>query len=173
MPAALVAQSFGGYVRASISRVRSGDSGVLPVIAAMVAILVVFTIWSPNHVFVSPVNLVNLFQQSAVVMVLAMGEGFALILGEIDLSVGFVGACGAAITVQLIQPQTTNWPWWAAIAAGLLFCLAFGTIQGLLITLLRLPSFIVTLAGFLAANGLMLMILLLGPFSGYPNLLGP
>jgi D-xylose transport system permease protein len=48
----------------------------------------------------------------------------------------------------------------------------FGIIQGTLITRLRLPSFIVTLAGFLIANGLMLMILLLGPFSGYPNLAG-
>src|SRR5581483_2427622 len=134
--------------------------------------LVVFTIWSPNHVFVSPVNLVNLFQQSAVVMVLAMGEGFALVLGEIDLSVGFVGACGAAITVQLVQPVTTHWPWWAAILAGLLFCAAFGAIQGTLITRLRLPSFIVTLGGYLICNGLFLWILLFGPFSGYPNLAG-
>lgn len=172
LPPALVAQTLGGYVRASVSRIRSGDSGVLPVIAAMVAILVVFTIWSPNHVFVSPVNLVNLFQQSAVVMVLAMGEGFALVLGEIDLSVGFVGACGAAITVQLVQPVTTHWPWWAAIVAGLLFCAVFGAIQGTLITRLRLPSFIVTLGGYLIANGLFLIILNFGPFSGFPLLAG-
>ena len=172
MPAALVAQSLGQYVRATTSRIRAGDSGVLPVIAAMAGILVVFTIWSPNHVFVSPVNLVNLFQQSAVVMVLAMGEGFALVLGEIDLSVGFVGACGAAITVQLVQPVTTHWPWWAAILAGLLFCAAFGAIQGTLITRLRLPSFIVTLGGYLIANGLFLIILNFGPFSGFPLLAG-
>ena len=172
VPAALVAQSLGDYVTASLSRVRAGDSGVLPVIAAMVAILVVFTIWSPNHVFLSPVNLVNLFQQSAVVMVLAMGEGFALVLGEIDLSVGFVGACGAAITVQLVQPVTTHWPWWAAIIAGLAFCAAFGAIQGTLITRLRLPSFIVTLGGYLIANGLFLIILNFGPFSGFPLLAG-
>jgi len=136
----------------------------------MAVIMLVFTAKSP--VFLSPVNLVNLFQQSAVFMVLAMAEGFALVLGEIDLSVGFVGACGAAITVQLVQPLTTNWPWWAAIAAGLLFCAVFRAIQGTLITRLRLPSFIVTLAGYLIANGLFLYILLLGPFSGYPNLAG-
>jgi len=172
VPPALVAQSLGEYVRAWSSRIRSGESGVLPVIAAMVAILVVFTIWSPNHVFLSPVNLVNLFQQSAVVMVLAMGEGFALVLGEIDLSVGFVGACGAAITVQLVQPVTTRWPWWAAIIAGLAFCAVFGAIQGTLITRLRLPSFIVTLGGYLIANGLFLIILNFGPFSGFPLLAG-
>jgi D-xylose transport system permease protein len=170
VPPALVAQSLGDYVRAWSARIRAGDSGVLPVIAAMVAIVVVFTIWSPNHVFLSPVNLVNLFQQSAVVMVLAMGEGFALVLGEIDLSVGFVGACGAAITVQLVQPVTTHWPWWAAIIAGLLFCAVFGAIQGTLITRLRLPSFIVTLGGYLIANGLFLIILGFGPFSGFPLL---
>src|SRR5207249_11423116 len=49
-------------------------------------LILVFWAISPNHVFLSPVNLVNLFQQAAVFMVLAMAEGFALILGEIDLS---------------------------------------------------------------------------------------
>jgi len=138
----------------------------------MAAIVLVFGAISPNHVFLLPVNLVNLFQQSAVFMVLAMAEGFALVLGEIDLSVGFVGACGAAITVQLVQPLTTNWHWTLAILAGVLFCAAFGVIQGTLITRLRLPSFIVTLAGYLIANGLFLWILNFGPFSGYPNLAG-
>ena len=172
VPPELVAQSLGEYVRAYIARISAGESGVLPVIAAMLVIMVVFTAISPRHVFLSPVNLVNLFQQAAVFMVLAMAEGFALILGEIDLSVGFVGACGAAITVQLIQPITTNWHWIPAVLAGLLFCALFGLIQGTLITRLRLPSFIVTLAGYLIANGMFLWILLRGPFSGYPNLAG-
>jgi D-xylose transport system permease protein len=94
------------------------------------------------------------------------------VLGEIDLSIGFVGAMGAAITVQLVEPQTTHWPWPLAVFAGLAACTAFGVIQGLFITLLKLPGFIVTLAGYLVANGLFLMILLLGPFSGYPSLAG-
>lgn len=170
VPPGVVAQTLGEYARGWVARIRAGESGVLPVIVAMLAILIVFSIKSP--VFLSAGNLVNLFQQSAVFMVLAMAEGFALVLGEIDLSIGFVGACGAAITVQLVQPTTTRWPWWAAIIAGLAFCLVFGFIQGTLITRLRLPSFIVTLAGYLIANGLMLLILLLGPFSGYPNLAG-
>jgi len=155
-----------------MARIAAGESGVLPVIVAMTAIVIVFGAISPNHVFLLPVNLVNLFQQSAVFMVLAMAEGFALVLGEIDLSVGFVGACGAAITVQLVQPLTTNWHWTLGILTGLLFCAAFGVIQGTLITRLRLPSFIVTLGGYLIANGLFLWILNFGPFSGYPNLAG-
>lgn len=172
LPPGVVAQSLGEYVRAYAARIRAGESGVLPVIAAMLAILVVFTAISPNHVFLSPGNLVNLFQQAAVFILLAMAEGFALVLGEIDLSVGFVGAIGGAITVQLVQPTTTNWHWIPAILAGLLVCALWGAIQGTLITRLRLPSFIVTLAGYLIANGVFLKVLLLGPFSGYPNLIG-
>jgi len=170
VPPEVVAQTLGQYARGYLARIRAGESGVLPVIVAMVVIVIVFSVLSP--VYLSAGNLVNLFQQSAVIMVLAMAECFALVLGEIDLSVGFVGACGAAITVQLIQPATTNWAWPLAIIAGLAFCLVFGGIQGLFITRLRLPSFIVTLAGYLVCNGLFLFILLLGPFSGYPNLIG-
>ncbi|HVS47352.1 MAG TPA: ABC transporter permease [Candidatus Dormibacteraeota bacterium] len=170
LPPELVAQTFGQYARGYVARIRNGDSGVLPVVVGLVAIMVVFEVISPNHVFLSAGNLVNLFQQSAVFMVLAMAETFALLLGEIDLSVGFVGACGAVIAVQLVQPATTKWPWWAAILAGLAFCAAVGAVQGTIIARLGIPSFIVTLAGFLIFNGVMLILLLLGPFSGYPNL---
>ena len=170
LPPELVAQTLGQYARAYVARIRNGESGVLPVVAGLVAIMVVFEVISPNHVFLSAGNLVNLFQQSAVFMVLAMAETFALLLGEIDLSVGFVGACGAVIAVQLVQPATTKWPWWAAILAALAFCAAVGALQGTIITRLGIPSFIVTLAGFLIFNGVMLILLLLGPFSGYPNL---
>ncbi len=170
VPPALIAQSFGEYVRAWVARLRGGDIGVLPVVVGLVAIMIVFEIISPNHVFLSAGNLVNLFEQSAVFMVLAMAETFALILGEIDLSIGYLGACGAVIAVQLVQPVTTGWPWWAAIVAALLACAVAGAIQGTIITRLGIPSFIVTLAGYLIFNGVMLILLLLGPFSGYPNL---
>lgn len=170
LPPEVVAQTLGGYFAAWIVRIRAGESGVLPVIVALVIIALYFDLRS--DVFLSPTNLVNLFQQSAIFMVLGMAEAFALVLGEIDLSIGYVGACGAAITVQLVQPVTFKWPWWAAIVAGLAFCTVFGALQGTLITRLRLPSFIVTLAGFLIANGVVLSILLYGPFSGYPNLTG-
>ncbi|TMC07998.1 MAG: ABC transporter permease [Chloroflexi bacterium] len=103
-------------------------------------------------------------------MVLAMAEGFVLLLGEIDLSVGYVAAVGAVIAVQLVQPSTTKWPWWGAIIAGLAACSVIGALQGSLVTRLRLPSFVVTLAGLLVFNGVMLILLLLGPFSGYPSL---
>ena len=170
VPPALIAQSLGDYARAWGGRIRGGDIGVLPVIVGLVAIMIVFEIISPNHVFLHADNLVNLFEQSAVFMVLAMAETFALILGEIDLSIGYLGACGAVIAVQLVQPVTTHWPWWAAIIAALALCALAGAVQGTIITRLGIPSFIVTLAGYLIFNGVMLILLLLGPFSGYPNL---
>lgn len=172
MPPALVAQSLGEYVGAMLRRVKNGDSGILPVIAGLALITIIFQVVSPHNVFLSANNLVNLFQQSAVFMVLAMAEGFALLLGEIDLSVGYVGAIGGVIGVQLVQPTTTNWPWWAAIIVAILATGLIGATQGSLITRLGLPSFVVTLAGSLIFNGVMLILLALGPFSGYPSLVG-
>jgi D-xylose transport system permease protein len=170
VPPEIVAQTLGEFLRAWVSRLRSGESGVLPVVVGLAAIIVVFEAISPNHVFLSAGNLVNLFQQSAVFMVLAMAVGFTLLLGEIDLSVGYVAAVGGVIGVQLVQPATTKWPWWGAIIAALLVCALIGAVQGTLITRLRLPSFVVTLAGLLTFNGVLLILLLLGPFSGYPSL---
>ena len=172
VPAAIVAQTLPEYVHAQVRRVRGGESGLLPVVLALIIIVVVFEAVSPNHVFISAGNLVNLFLQSAVFMVLAMAETFALLLGDIDLSAGYVGPLGGAIAVQLVQPTTTNWPWWAAIIAALAVCALIGFVQGTLITRLRLPSFIVTLAGLLIFNGVLLIVLAFGPFSGYPSLTG-
>ena len=86
IPPEIVAQSVGEYLRAWWARVIGGDAGVLPVVVALVLVGVVFSILNKN--FLTPGNLVNLFDQSAVFIVLAMGEGFALLLGEIDLSIG-------------------------------------------------------------------------------------
>ena len=172
LPPEIVAQSLGEWFRGWIARIRAGDSGVLPVLLGLVIITIVFQAISPHQVFLSPTNLVNLFQQSAVFMVLAMGEIFILLLGQIDLSIGFLGATGAAIGVQLVQPATTRWPWWGAIVAALAFCAVMGAIQGTLIARLRLSSLIVTLAGGLIFQGTMLIVLGFGPFSGYPSLAG-
>lgn len=158
IPPAIVAQSLGQYLRAWTARLRGGDAGVLPVAVALVAVLVVFTIVSKNHVFLSAGNLVNLFDQSAVFIVLAIGEGFVLLLGEIDLSIGYVAAIGGIVAAQLVQPNT-NWPWWAAIIAALVVCGAIGGLQGLIITRLRMPAFIVTLAGYLMWFGVMIYML--------------
>jgi D-xylose transport system permease protein len=158
IPPEIVAQSLGQYLRAWGTRTRSGDAGILPVVAALVAVTVAFWIVSPRHVFLSPGNLVNLFDQSAVFIVLAMGEGFVLLLGEIDLSIGYVAAIGGIVAANMVQPNT-NWPWWAAILAALVVCAFIGLIHGVIITRLRMPAFVVTLAGFLIWFGVMIIIL--------------
>ena len=94
VPPEVLAQTLPEYLRAQVLRIKSGESGLLPVVLALIVIVVVFQIISPNHVFISAGNLVNLFLQSAVFMVLAMAETFALLLGEIDLSIGNVGPLG-------------------------------------------------------------------------------
>jgi D-xylose transport system permease protein len=159
LPPELLAQSLGQYLRAWWLRVRSGDSGVLPVVLAIVVVAVSFQIANPA--FLSPENLVNLFEQSTIYMVLAMAEIFALLLGEIDLSVGLVMAFGSVVVAELVQPTGANLPWWVAIIVALLACSAVGAIQGSLVARLRMPSFIVTLGGLLILEGV--AIILLGP----------
>src|ERR1700692_1086146 len=90
IPPELVAQSLGEYLRGWFARVRNGDSGVLPVILAIVAVAVIFEVVTPENAFLRASNLVYIFQESTVFMVLAMAEIFALLLGEIDLSIGSV-----------------------------------------------------------------------------------
>jgi D-xylose transport system permease protein len=157
VPPELLAQSLGQYLQAWWLRIRSGNSGVLPVVLAIVVVGVSFQV--ANSQFLSALNLVNLFEQSTVYMVLAMAEIFALLLGEIDLSVGLVMAFGSVLVAQLVQPTGPDWPWWAAIIAALLVCSAFGAIQGSLVARLRMPSFIVTLGGLLILEGVAIIVL--------------
>ena len=157
VPPELLAQSLGQYLRAWWLRVRGGDSGVLPVVLAIVVVAVSFQVANPK--FLSPLNLVNLFEQSSIYMVLAMAEIFALLLGEIDLSVGLVMGLGSVVVAELVQPSGADWPWWAAIIVALLACAAFGAIQGTLVARLKMPSFIVTLGGLLILEGVAIIVL--------------
>jgi len=162
IPPEFVAQSAGEYLRAWWARVRGGDAGVLPVVLALVLVTIVFSILNDN--FLTASNLVNLFDQSAVFIVLAMAEIFVLLLGEIDLSIGYVAAIGGVIAAGLVQP-TFNWPWWLAIAAGVLACAAIGALQGTIITRLRISALVVTLAGSLFWFGVLIVIL--GPAGSF------
>jgi D-xylose transport system permease protein len=153
----LVAGSVPEYLRASLSRIRSGQVGVLPVVAGLLLVSVLFQ--SLNSQFLTAGNLVNLLVQAAVFSVLAMAEIYALLLGEIDLSIGFVAGLGGVVLAELLKPSGLDWPWWAAILVALLVCAAIGVLQGSLITRVGLPSFVVTLAGLLFWEGVMLKIL--------------
>jgi D-xylose transport system permease protein len=144
------------YVSAWIARVRSGDSGVLPVLVGLVVIVILFQ--TQSSVFLSAGNLANLLEQGAPFVMLGMAEVFVLLLGEIDLSIGYSGAVGAAVTVILAYPPI-NFGWALAIAAGLATTAGIGFLQGQLITRLRLPSFVVTLAGLLFWEGFLIWLI--------------
>jgi D-xylose transport system permease protein len=153
----LVAGSVPEYLRASLSRIRAGQVGILPVVGGLLLVSVIFQ--SLNSQFLTAGNLVNLLVQAAVFSVLAMAEIYALLLGEIDLSIGFVAALGGVVLAELLKPSGLDWPWWAAILVALLVCAAIGVLQGSIITRFGLPSFVVTLAGLLFWEGLTLKIL--------------
>ncbi len=159
VPGQLLAQSLGQYVRAWWLQVRSGNSGVLPVVFAMVLVAISFEIITPEHAFLRPSNLVYIFGLSTVYMVLAMAETVVLLLGEIDLSVGAVAMIGGVIAFKLVQQPGPDWPWWAAMLAALACCGVIGALQGTLTARLRIPSFIVTLGGFLLFSGILVVIL--------------
>jgi len=159
LPPELVAQSLGQYLRAAWQRVRSGNSGVLPVVLAIVIVAVVFQIITPEHAFLRPSNLVYIFGLSTVYMVLAMAETVVLLLAEVDLSVGAVGMIGGVIAFKLVQQPGADWPWWAAIIAALIGCGVIGALQGMLTAMLRIPSFVVSLGGFLLFSGILIVVL--------------
>ena len=159
VPPELLAQSLGQYLRAWWVRIRSGDSGILPVVLGLVVVAVVFEIITPEHAFLRPSNLVYIFGLSTVYMVLAMAETVVLLLGEIDLSVGAVALFGGVIAFKLVQQPGLAWPWWAAMLAALVGCGLIGAFTGTLTARLRIPSFVVSLAMFLLFSGILVVVL--------------
>jgi len=152
----VIADSFGEYVKIWFARVRGGESGALPVLLGLVAIVVYFQV--RNSLFLSAGNLVNLITQAAWIVLLGMAEVFVLLLGEIDLSIGYSSVIGATFTCWLLAPPHPA-PWPLAVLVGLAFPALYAAVQGVIITRLRLPSFVVTLAGQLAGLGLLLYIM--------------
>jgi D-xylose transport system permease protein len=150
-----VADSLGDYLRAWWKRIRGGESGALPIVAGLIVICIFFDVQS--SAFLTSANIVNLFVQATFIILLGMGELYALILSEVDLSVAFVGAVGAAIALALIGAPT-NWPWWAGLIVGMAACAVIGAFQGAIITRLKIPSFVVTLAGLLGWQGVLIYV---------------
>ncbi len=150
-----LSESLGEYARAWAKRIRSGESGVLPVLGGLIILVVIFQVQSP--VFLSAGNLTNLLVQGSVFVLLGMAEVWVLILGEIDLSVGYVAGIGGVITAILTAPPN-NFPWYAAITVGMVATACIGVLQGTLVIRLRLPSFVVTLAGLLGWEGVVLYL---------------
>jgi D-xylose transport system permease protein len=137
-------------------RVRSGDLGSLPVVIGLVVIWAAFEILS-GGIFLQADNLVNLAVQSAGPGLISVGVVLVLLLGEIDLSVGSVS--GLAASIMGVGLTVLNWPFWAIVLVSLGAGALIGLLYGFLFTRFGVPSFVVTLAGLLAFEGVQLLIL--------------
>ncbi|MQS11030.1 sugar ABC transporter permease [Streptomyces kaniharaensis] len=144
-----------GYAIEFRRRLSSGELGSLPVVLALIVIWAVFG--SLNSTFLSAQNLSNLSQQIVGTGMIAIGVVFVLLLGEIDLSVGSVsGLCAALYAVLNVTHGVNEW---VALLVALSGGAAVGLIQGLFFAKVGVPAFVVTLAGNLGWNGLMLQVL--------------
>ena len=149
--AATVADSARDYV----NRLRGGDMGSLPAILGLVFLFVVFA--SLNDRFLTTYNMANLLIQAGSICVMAMGIVFVLLLGEIDLSAGVAG--GACATITALMLIDYDWTWWLATLAGVAVGALIGTAIGSLVSFLGIPSFVVTLAFFLALQAVPLKLI--------------
>jgi D-xylose transport system permease protein len=149
-------QTLSGYFRIWWQGVRGGELGSLPIIVGLIVIFIVFGILEDN--FLTERNFTNLVLQMAAVATIAIGVVFVLLIGEIDLSVAYVSAVGCVVMTLMIRPDDPGWPWWLAIAFALLCTTTIGLLQALVITKAGVPSFVVTLAGFLIWSGVVLIL---------------
>ena len=136
------------------SRVKAGDIGSLPAVLGLIVLCLVFG--SMSSVFLTPGNFANLITQAAAVIVIAMGLIFVLLLGEIDLSAGYTAGVTGAVLVILITNQ--GQPWYVALTASIAVGAVLGFLLGSLVARLGIPSFVVTLAAFLAFQGILLLL---------------
>jgi D-xylose transport system permease protein len=141
----------------------------VPVLLALAAIWIYFGVAVPlweywadtdaesiRFIFLSPRNIYNLFMQSAVIATLAVGITVVLLLGDIDLSAAATaGVCAALLGVLVLTGLPGPIACLIVMAVGIMM----GTVQGILVAYVRIPSFVVTLAGLLGFQGLMQKIL--------------
>jgi D-xylose transport system permease protein len=151
-------QSFGGVLRSRWEAFKGGDVGSVPVLVGIIAITIFFT--AKSNVFFTAVNFQNLIGQMAGVTVIAVGIVFVLLIGEIDLSVGYLsGLCSVAVAEFQLAGSNHDYPGLVSIAIAILVGAAFGAAQGSIVAFLGVPSFVVTLAGLLIAQGLIIKVL--------------
>jgi D-xylose transport system permease protein len=133
--------------RRILENVRGGNLGSWPVVFALGIMVLVFGLTASN--FFSAVNFNNIIVQMAGVTMLAYGIVFVLLIGEIDLSVSFVsGFCGVVVAELQLPGSGHDLPGLIAILLAILLGVVIGGIQGSVIALIGVPSFVVTLAGF-------------------------
>ena len=135
-------------------RIKSGETGSLPALLGLVILATIFALANP--IFLKPINFANLLTQAATVITLAMGLTFVLLLGEIDLSAGVTAGLSAAFLAVSMASYGVPWPF--AVVISLILGMFIGFMIGLLVAKVGIPSFVVTLAVFLAFQGLQLVV---------------
>ena len=131
---------------------------------SLIVIMVFFQFQTEGRLF-QPDNLTNIVQQRGYIVVMALGMLMIIVSGHIDLSVGWL--CGFLGAVSAILMVDWGLPWYLAVLATLLLGGAVGAVQGAAVAYMKIPSFIVTLAGMLVFRGLTLYVLggrNVGPF---------
>ena len=143
--------------RRTIGQLLRGDLGFIPVLLTLIIVVVYFTIVS-GGIFLQPENISNLLGgQIATIGILGLGSIMVLLLGEIDLSVASVAVLCSII--MAICSERLGLPAGVAILAALVAGAIIGLINGVLVAVLRVPAFIVTLAGSIGYAGLLLNLL--------------
>ena len=113
-------------------------------------------LWLSNPDFLGQSNIINTLRQISMLGIFAIGMGFVIVSGGIDLSIGSVIGLTGVLVAKLsgLNAPSLGYPLWVGIPVALAAALAIGLFQGLLITRLRLQPFIVTLGGMLLIRGL-------------------
>ena len=153
------------------TRLSSGDFGSLPILLGWLILVIIFQ--TQNENFLTARNFVSLIQQMAGIMTIAIGVVFVLLLGEIDLSISYVSAVAGVLLALLLRDPTDipgigaifsalgvtePLPWFVAFILALGTVTLIGLIQGAITTKFQLPSFVVTLAGFMVWSGVVLIL---------------
>jgi D-xylose transport system permease protein len=140
----------------NLQSLMRGDLGFIPVLITLALITLYFQL-TTGGIFLQARNLTNLTQQIVVITILSTAAVLVLLLGEIDLSLAAVAQACAAIMATLSVYQ--NWGAIPAILAALAAGALIGLVNGFFIAILRVPSFIVTLAGSIGYAGFLLLVL--------------
>jgi D-xylose transport system permease protein len=143
-------EQFSGY----LARLKNGEMGALPAVAALLVLTALFSTLSPF--FLTKLNFANLFLQAAQLTTLAVALVFVILLAEIDLSAGV--AAGVAMDIfYLATFAGVNWV--PALGMSLVFGATVGLVLGLFVAKVGVPSFVITLAFYLALQGVALILL--------------
>ena len=129
---------------------KGNSIGQYGMIIALIVLLIFFSI-TTQGLILQPTNVINLFLQYSYILILALGMVMVIIAGHIDLSVGSVAAVVGIIVAQSIA--VWHFPVWTAIILGLAVGALIGAWQGFWVAFVRVPAFIVTLAGQLIFRG--------------------